>query len=70
MLSAKTDTKHDKQTNAGRGRHYWESELHQAALPLSEFLNEHYHPHVYAIVTQDRVEIVEGLLSVPMPVRD
>ena len=39
-------------------------------MPLLEFLNRHYDPHAYAIVTEGRVEIVRGEVSALLPVRD
>jgi hypothetical protein len=33
-----------------------------AAKPLIEFLSTEYHPHVTAIVTSERAEILEGLI--------
>lgn len=45
-------------------------ELRRAATPLLEFLNTHYDPHTYAIVTEGRVEVVRGEISSPLPVRD
>ncbi|MNG00708.1 hypothetical protein D3C84_836520 [compost metagenome] len=45
-------------------------ELKAAAMPMLEFLNKYYHPHAYAIITEGRVEIVEGAMSVPLPIRD
>lgn len=45
-------------------------ELTKAAMPLLEFLNRHYDPHAYAIVTEGRVEIVRGEVSALLPVRD
>jgi len=45
-------------------------ELKQAAMPLLDFLNKYYHPHAYAVVTEGRVEIVEGDIGTPLPVRD
>lgn len=45
-------------------------ELKEAALPLLNFLNEHYCPHTYALVTEGRVEILEGSMFAVLPVRD
>lgn len=45
-------------------------ELKEAALPMLEFLNKYYHPHAYAIVTEGRVEIVEGAMACPLLIRD
>ena len=45
-------------------------ELTKAAMPLLEFLNRHYDPHAYAIVTEGRVEIVRGEVSALLPARD
>jgi hypothetical protein len=45
-------------------------ELQKASLPLLEFLNKHYDPHCSEIVTEGRVEIVSGEMSVSLPVRD
>lgn len=45
-------------------------ELVAAAMPLLDFLNKHYDPHAYAVVTEGRVEIVRGDMSALLPVRD
>lgn len=45
-------------------------ELCEAAGPLLKFLNDHYDPHTYAIVTEGRVEVVRGEISSPLPIRD
>lgn len=45
-------------------------ELRKASLPLLEFLNKYYDPHCSAIVTEGRVEIVSGEMSVGLPIRD
>lgn len=45
-------------------------ELTEAAMPLLDFLNRYYNPHAYAVVTEGRVEIVEGSMSAALPVRD
>lgn len=45
-------------------------ELVATATPLLEFLNLHYDPYTYAIVTEGRVEIVRGEVSALLPVRD
>lgn len=45
-------------------------ELKEASLPLLEFLNKHYDPMCYAIVTEGNVQIVRGEMGVPLPVRD
>lgn len=45
-------------------------ELEKACLPVVEFLNKHYNPHAYAIITEGRCEIVVGDMSVKTPVRD
>lgn len=37
--------------------------LREACEPLIKYLNDNYHPHVTAIVTLDKCEIVEGLMS-------
>lgn len=63
MAPALEDTMGEMQANKPE-------ELKEAALPLLEFLNKYYHPHAYAIVTEGRVEIVEGSISAPLPIRD
>jgi len=40
-------------------------QLGEAAKPLLEFLAENCHPHCSVIVTGQRVELVEGLASIP-----
>jgi hypothetical protein len=45
-------------------------ELRAAAMPLLEFLNKYYNPHAYAVVTEGSVQIVEGSMGAPLPVRD
>lgn len=45
-------------------------ELKEASLPLLNYLNKYYHPHCYAIVTDGRVEIVEGQEACSLPIRD
>ena len=45
-------------------------ELKEAAAPLLELLNKYYHPHAYAVVTEGRVEVLEGSMAAPLPVRD
>lgn len=37
------------------------SDLQESAKPLIRYLCEKHHPHTYAIVTCNSVEIVEGL---------
>ncbi len=49
------------------GKH---NELIEAATPLLEFLNKYYHPHAYAVVTEGRVEVVEGSIAAPLSIRD
>ena len=44
--------------------------LEAAAEPLVQFLQENYNPHVYAVVTNDRVEILEGKMTVVFPATD
>jgi len=38
-------------------------ELNESAMPLIEFMNKNYHPHVKCIVTPTGVELLEGLMS-------
>ena len=45
-------------------------ELMKAALPLAEFLIQHYDPHTYAIVECGRVEIVSGQMTAQLPLND
>lgn len=45
-------------------------ELREAAMPLLAFLNKYYNPHTYAVVAEGRVEIVEGDMFAPLPIRD
>ena len=45
-------------------------ELKEASLPLLNYLNKYYHPHCYAVVTEGRIEIVEGKEACPLPIRD
>ena len=47
-----------------------QEELYKASLPLLEFLNKHYNPYAYAIVTEGNVEIVTTEMTVKLPVRD
>jgi hypothetical protein len=42
-----------------------QEELARAAAPMAEFLTNNYHPHTKAIVTQESVEVVEGVSNVP-----
>lgn len=37
--------------------------LKEASEPLIKYLNDNYHPHVTAIVTNNKCEIVEGLIT-------
>jgi ABC-type phosphate/phosphonate transport system substrate-binding protein len=45
------------------GKTYNIEELKTASKPLMDYLKKNYHPHVTAIVTNNSVEIVEGLLN-------
>ena len=47
-----------------------QDELKQAALLLVKFLCKYYDPHTYAIVNENRVEIVRGEMSIIFPVQD
>jgi len=38
--------------------------LHKVTDPVIKFLNDNYHPHVTLIITNDRAELLEGLMSV------
>lgn len=40
--------------------------LEQLAKPLAEYLRENHHPHTAIVVTDDRVVVVEGMVSVPL----
>ena len=40
-------------------------ELEELARPLVDFLRDNYHPHVSVIVTDERVVVVEELISIP-----
>ena len=57
-----------KMTNEERQNRF--EELKEASLPLLKYLNKYYHPHCYAIVTEGRIEIVEGQEGCPLPARD
>jgi hypothetical protein len=41
------------------------ADLREAALPLIKYLAENHHPHVTAIVENNSVELVEGLMRIP-----
>lgn len=45
-------------------------ELKEASLPLLNFMNKYYCPHDSAILTEGKVEIVCGDMTIPLPVRD
>lgn len=38
--------------------------------PIIEFLQKNYHPHTSVVVTNERVMIVEDVLSLPFPSED
>lgn len=40
-------------------------ELKQAAEPLKELLRNKGHPHLVVVVSDDRVQIMEGIMGVP-----
>lgn len=40
-------------------------ELEKLAKPLIEYLKENHHPHTAILITDDRVMVVETVLSVP-----
>jgi hypothetical protein len=40
--------------------------LEELARPLIQWLNETYHPHVTVIITPIHVELVEGLVGIPV----
>ena len=40
-------------------------ELERLAKPLIDYLNNNYHPHTAIIITNERVAVVETVLSVP-----
>ena len=41
------------------------AELEKLAKPLIEYLKENHHPHTAIVITDDRVMVVETILSVP-----
>ena len=41
------------------------SELTELAKPLMEFLRENCHPHTSIVITDERVAVVETVLSIP-----
>ena len=43
-----------------------QQELETASRPLIEWLNKNCHPHVTAIVEPGRVELMEGVCSIPI----
>ncbi|MDP2158955.1 MAG: hypothetical protein Q8K02_00595 [Flavobacterium sp.] len=43
-----------------------QKELETVARPLIEWLNKNCHPHVTAIVNPARVELLEGVCSIPV----
>lgn len=45
-------------------------ELKQAAQPLLDLLYQYYHPHAVITVTQSHVEVLEGDMCAPLPLRD
>lgn len=45
-------------------------ELKEAAMPMLEYLNEHFDPHTTAVITEGRVTVVRDEIGVPLPVRD
>lgn len=45
-------------------------ELADAAMPMMEYLNKYYDPHVTAVVSEGRVTIVRDEISAPLPMRD
>lgn len=45
-------------------------ELQEAAAPLVKLLQEKRHPHLMVIVQQDRIELTEGVMGVPVPCND
>lgn len=40
--------------------------LEQLAKPLAEYLRKNHHPHTAIVVTDERVVVVEGVMSVPI----
>lgn len=38
--------------------------FHEVTDPVIKFLNDNYHPHVTLIITNDRAELLEGLMAV------
>jgi hypothetical protein len=43
-----------------------QKELESVSRPLIEWLNKNCHPHVTAIVEPGRVELLEGVCSIPI----
>ena len=47
-----------------------DKELEALAKPLIDFLRDNYHPHTAILITDDRVAVVETVLSIPQPIDD
>lgn len=45
-------------------------ELRKAAQPLVDYINNHGCPHDMVVVQQDGVQVFNGVMGVPFPVRD
>lgn len=59
--------------NAGKSNEEMQKdfqEITEAAMPMLEYLNKHYAPHVSAVITEGRVTIIRDEISCPLPVRD
>lgn len=44
--------------------------LEDLARPLIEYLKENHHPHTSIVITEDRVEVMETIVSIPEKTMD
>lgn len=42
-------------------------ELREAAMPLIQYMREHFHPHTYVVVTGEAVEVLETQVRILVP---
>ena len=47
-----------------------EESLQILAKPLIEYLNNNYHPHTAIIITDERVAVIDAVLSIPHAIID
>lgn len=47
-----------------------DKELEALVKPLIDFLRNNYNPHTAILITDDRVTVVEDVLSIPQPIGD